>query len=218
MTRKQMQIGAIYLDKNSGKPLVVLHDPEGKLIMPIWVGMSEVRAISLAASKEAANNGVAGDELSGTESSGVGEPNDDVTSEISSGESSGLAVPRPRPSVYEVFLSAVETMGGRVREVSIEANKEDVFTAWVSLEPAFDPVPMENIIERIEARPADAVVLASISGAPLFVSSDLFDQAEVKAQAPMDEKEAEKFKEFLKDLKPSDFAKYIGKEPEQDSN
>jgi len=68
------------------------------------------------------------------------------------------------------------------------------------------------------ARPADAVVLASISGAPLFVSSDLFNQAEVKAQAPMDEKETEKFKEFLKDLKPSDFAKYIGKEPEQDSN
>lgn len=192
MKRKQMQIGAIYLDKNSGKPLVVLHDPDGKLIMPIWVGMPEVRAITMAAREstlgETGSSDAAGDESKTT------------------GENSGRELLTSRPSVYELFLSVLGTVGARVKEVSLEANKEQVFTAWVSLEAAF--APSEDAVERIEARPADAVVLASISGAPLFVSSDLFDAAEIEVQKPITEEETQKFKAFLEDLKPSDFAKY----------
>ena len=178
------------MDKNSGKPLVVLHDPDGKLIMPIWVGMPEVRAISMAAQDWAVRESAAKDERG----------NDPE------GETANRDTLAPRPSVYELFLSALDTMGARVKEVSLEANKEQVFTAWVSLEAAFEP--SEDAVERVEARPADAVVLASISGAPLFVSSDLFDSADVQVQAQITEEETQKFKEFLQDLKPSDFAKY----------
>jgi len=196
MKRKQMQIGAIYLDKNSGKPLVVLHDPDGKLIMPIWVGMPEVRAISMAAQDSSVREAGAED--------GAGNESEGET--VNQGEIARKDTLPPRPSVYELFLSVLSTAGVRVKEVSLEANKEQVFTAWVSLEAAFEP--SEEALERLEARPADAVVLASISGAPLFVSSDLFDSAEVESQKPISDEETQQFKAFLEELKPSDFAKY----------
>lgn len=45
----EMQISAIALDKTSGQPIVVLLDSERGRVLPIWVGVPEAMAISLAA-------------------------------------------------------------------------------------------------------------------------------------------------------------------------
>lgn len=170
MTRRQMRIGAICVDQKSGKPLIVLHDPEGKLIMPIWVGAPEVRAITMA-------------------------------------ENNGEEIKKSRPSTYELLLSALSAMNVQVKEVSIEANSESVFQAWINLEG--EHLNSESEFARIEARPADAVVVASLSGAPLFVTSDLFDDAIVQIEKPISEEENAQFKNFLQDIKPSDFEKWF---------
>lgn len=166
MTRKQMRIGAIGVDKKSGMPLVILHDPTGKLIMPIWIGYAEANALSMAASK--------------TQS--------------------------PRPTTYELMLSSLKALDVRVKDVSIEANNEGKFEAWINL----DGGPNESGGQplSIEARPSDAIVLSSLADAPLFVSSDIFDAVESELQAKVEEEENQKFKEFLQDLKPGDFAKF----------
>ncbi|HNB22103.1 MAG TPA: bifunctional nuclease family protein [Candidatus Melainabacteria bacterium] len=176
MTRKLMRIGAIGVDKKSGMPLVILHDPAGKLIMPIWVGYNEANAMSMAASK--------------TQS--------------------------PRPSTYELFLSTLKELNARIECVSIEASNEGKFQAWINLEGGIGQSNGEPV--SLEARPADAIVLASLSDAPLFVSSDIFDAVEAEEAAARElnvedeEKERQKFKDFLEDLKPSDFEKYSSKE------
>ena len=162
-----MQIGAIYVDKKSGNPLVVLHDPDGKLIMPIWVGIPEITAITMAAKEQ--------------------QPT--------------------RPSVYHLLMSVLTAAGVNIRDISIEANQEDQFKAWITLE-AHQQLP-ESGAERIDVRPADALVLASLTGAPLFVLSDLFDVAESLSQqaidqvpAPISEDDTQKFKAILEDIKP----------------
>lgn len=179
MSKKQMQIGAICLDKASGKPLVILHDIGGKLVMPIWIGLPEVRAISMASSQT--------------------QPE--------------------RPSTYDLMLSTIAAMGASITDIAIEANDDSDFKAFISLDGAS--------ALRLEARPADAVVLASMTGAPLFVSSDMFEEmervaeeeaaaklmADAKAEAlkaAEAEKERERFMEFLEDVKPSDFARFAG--------
>ncbi|MBX9572273.1 MAG: bifunctional nuclease family protein [Candidatus Obscuribacterales bacterium] len=44
----EMQVVGLFLDASSGAPIVVLNDSEHKIALPIWIGMSEARAIGLA--------------------------------------------------------------------------------------------------------------------------------------------------------------------------
>ena len=58
---------------------------------------------------------------------------------------------------------------------------------------------------KVSARPSDAIALALRSGAPILANQDLLSEAgiEIPDQA---EDEVEKFKEFLDQIKPEDFA------------
>ena len=48
----EMHVNAIAMDRVSGEPIVILNDDEKKRALPIWVGLLEARAISLAMKKE----------------------------------------------------------------------------------------------------------------------------------------------------------------------
>ncbi len=43
----EMTIKALMIDPLTNMPIVVLHDPEGQRILPIWVGIFEANAIAL---------------------------------------------------------------------------------------------------------------------------------------------------------------------------
>ena len=51
MKKMEMRIGAIGIDEKSGDPIVVLKDTENTRVLPIWIGLPEARAITLAANK-----------------------------------------------------------------------------------------------------------------------------------------------------------------------
>lgn len=120
-----------------------------------------------------------------------------------------------RPSTYELLLSTLTALSVRVKEVAIEANNEE-FKAWINLDGDHFTSDVDDA--RIPARPADAVVLASLCGAPLYVFSDLFDEAEIQSQPPISEEETLKFKNMLEDLKPADFEKFWTKGQGEDLN
>ena len=59
--------------------------------------------------------------------------------------------------------------------------------------------------QRVSSRPSDAVALAIRVDAPILARQELFDQAGI-AIPDQGEEEIEKFKEFLDEINPEDFA------------
>lgn len=61
----------------------------------------------------------------------------------------------------------------------------------------------------IDARPSDALALAMKSRTPVFVTPNVVMDGTISMDLERDEKETEEFKNFIKDIKPSDFQKLI---------
>jgi bifunctional DNase/RNase len=60
----------------------------------------------------------------------------------------------------------------------------------------------------VDARPSDAIAVAVRTGAPIFAADDLLDEnaIEFEHEPEDDEDMVEKFKEFLDQVTPEDFA------------
>jgi RNA polymerase sigma factor (sigma-70 family) len=75
----------------------------------------------------------------------------------------------PRPGPYSMLASLLDATGTSVREVRIERLVEATYYAVVIAEG--------KTRAEIDARPSDALNLAVLTGAPIFVASDLFKAA-----------------------------------------
>jgi uncharacterized protein len=72
-----------------------------------------------------------------------------------------------RPMTYQLMAGLVEATGSAVRSVRVTGRVEGIFYARVILRGG----------AVVDARPSDALNLAAVTGAPVFVAGDLFDQA-----------------------------------------
>jgi hypothetical protein len=57
----------------------------------------------------------------------------------------------------------------------------------------------------ISSRPSDAIALATRSGAPVYASRSLLEEAGIEIHDNNEEAEIERFREFLDDVTPEDF-------------
>jgi bifunctional DNase/RNase len=71
----------------------------------------------------------------------------------------------PRPMTYQFMASLVAAAGSSVRSVRVTRVADEVFYAQVTLRGG----------AVVDARPSDAINLAAITGAPVFVASELLD-------------------------------------------
>ena len=173
---KEVHISAIGLDRSNGDPVVVLQDAEKKRVLPIWVGIPEARAISVALSK----------------------------------------VTVPRPLTHNLLLEAISSLGYVVREIAIDRLEDGVFKATItlqSLETGLNKPPVH-----LDSRPSDALAIAAVTDAPLFVAPDIFARASIPADSESDEKETEAFREFLRDVMASDFNSALVSFPEDEDD
>jgi bifunctional DNase/RNase len=69
----------------------------------------------------------------------------------------------PRPMTYQLMASLVAAAGSGVRSVRVTGMSEGIFYAQVMLRGG----------AAVDARPSDALNLAAITGAPVFVASEL---------------------------------------------
>ena len=69
---------------------------------------------------------------------------------------------------------------------------------------------------QIDSRPSDAIAIALRADVPIFVSSAVLAVGSVSTDVEKDEQEAQEFKNFIKDIKPSDFEKLLKKNFESD--
>jgi uncharacterized protein len=76
-----------------------------------------------------------------------------------------------RPMTYQFVAALVQALGGRVRQVQIDRVVEDAYAATVEVE---GPPGMQSV----DARPSDALNLASLVQAPIFAAPGVLQEAE----------------------------------------
>lgn len=104
-----------------------------------------------------------------------------------------------RPLTHDLLVSVVEELGATVREVVITELRGGTFFADLVLTVGDDT-------HIISARPSDAVGIAVRTEAPLFADAEVLAEAGVVISDDGAEDEIAKFREFLDQIDPEDFA------------
>jgi len=87
------------------------------------------------------------------------------------------AVP-PRPMTYDLIAAIIRTLNAKVERIVIVDVRDQVYYAQVE-------VSVDGKISKIDARPSDAIALASRMNSPIYVKKSVID----KAALPNPEKE-----------------------------
>ena len=110
----------------------------------------------------------------------------------------------PRPLTHDLTQNIVEVLDATLTAVHVTHIDEGVFYANLIVRDSF-----ENT-HTISARPSDAIALALRAAANILASSQLLDEIgiEIPAEAAPgdDNQEVERFREFLDQINPEDFA------------
>ncbi|MXX63674.1 MAG: bifunctional nuclease family protein [Acidimicrobiia bacterium] len=102
-----------------------------------------------------------------------------------------------RPFTHDLLRIATELLGGEVTRVTVTELRESVYYADLVI------TQNEKAIH-VSSRPSDAIALAARTGAPVFASIDVLDEAGIEIKDDQEEAEVEAFREFLEDLSPED--------------
>ncbi|MCL5037311.1 MAG: bifunctional nuclease family protein [Chloroflexi bacterium] len=110
----------------------------------------------------------------------------------------------PRPLSHDLMKGIINSLNARVLRIIIHDIKDNTFYAKVILEDDGKTV-------EVDARPSDSIALALRTDAPIFVSEKIIlEETVIDKDAPEDT-ELKKFRQFVENMKPGDFAKDIGK-------
>ncbi len=103
-----------------------------------------------------------------------------------------------RPLTHDLMKTMLDALGAEIERVDVTSLDEGTFYADLVIESEGEELT-------ISARPSDAIALATRSGAPVFASKALLDEAGIEIHDDNEEAEIERFREFLDDVTPEDF-------------
>ncbi|MGH3320530.1 MAG: bifunctional nuclease family protein [Streptosporangiaceae bacterium] len=101
-----------------------------------------------------------------------------------------------RPLTHDLMRDVLEALGVDLKNINITTLREGIF---------FADLIFSNGIE-VSARPSDSIALALRTGATIFASEEVLDEAGVPIPDEQED-EVEKFREFLDTISPEDFGK-----------
>ena len=104
-----------------------------------------------------------------------------------------------RPLTHDLLVNILENQKIKLRSVHLTELRDGVFYSDLIL------VDEQGGEEKISSRPSDALALAVRVDAPILARTELFDEAGISIPE-QGEDEIEKFKEFLDEISPEDFA------------
>jgi len=107
-------------------------------------------------------------------------------------------VPR-RPLTHDLIINILASEKIKLRSVHLTELRDGVFYSDLIL------VDENGEEQKVSSRPSDAVALAVRVEAPILARTELFDEAGISIPE-QGEDEIEKFKEFLDEISPEDFA------------
>jgi uncharacterized protein len=104
----------------------------------------------------------------------------------------------PRPMTHDLLRDILNETDITVDRVLINELVDQTFFAVIRLHTAGDT-------KEVSSRPSDAIALAVRVNVPIFADEEVLDQAGIELRDE-EESEVEKFREFLDQVTPEDFA------------
>lgn len=115
-----------------------------------------------------------------------------------------------RPMTHDLIIDIIKKTGYELEKVEIDDVEKDTYFATLVL------VKDGEEALRIDCRPSDAIAVAIRVDAPIFVAASVLATGAVSTDPSKDEEEAQEFKNFVQNLKPSDFEKLLKGHEESD--
>ena len=103
--------------------------------------------------------------------------------------------PTPRPLTHELMHHIIDTLGDSLTAVQIDKVEDGVFFATLTFASG----------ATLSARPSDSIALALRSGTRIEAAESVLDEAGIVMSLD-EEDEVQKFREFLSEVEPEDFA------------
>ena len=119
-------------------------------------------------------------------------------------------IPSQRPLTHDLFTNFVSQLNAKITKVEINDVDDQTYFSSIFIET------QEGKEIEIDARPSDAIAIAIRAEVPIYVANTVMADGSISTDSQKDEEEAREFKNFIKDIKPSDFAKLIDKNFESD--
>lgn len=115
----------------------------------------------------------------------------------------------PRPLTHDLMQDIVESLDATLTAVQVTAMEEGIFMASLLMRD------LNGDVVSVSARPSDAIALALRTHSNILADSDLLDNVGIEIpedvaqdalNATGDSSEMERFREFLDQINPEDFA------------
>ncbi|MDQ5815998.1 MAG: bifunctional nuclease family protein [Actinomycetota bacterium] len=107
-------------------------------------------------------------------------------------------VETPRPMTHDLLRDILQESDIEVERVVINDLVEQTFYAMIRM-------TNDGQSKEVSSRPSDAIALAVRINAPIFAAEDVLEQAGIELRDD-EETEVEKYREFLDQVTPEDFA------------
>ncbi len=108
-----------------------------------------------------------------------------------------------RPMTHDLIINIIEDLGYEVDRVEIHDVEKETFFSNIVLKNK------KGEETHIDSRPSDAIALAIRVDAPIFVSPSVLADGSISCNSQKDEQDAQEFKDFIQNIKPSDFEKLM---------
>ncbi len=107
----------------------------------------------------------------------------------------------PRPMTHDLLCDMLGELEVKCTQVSVTELRENTFFASITLS-------VNGRELEIDSRPSDALALAVRSGAPIFAAEEVIAESAIEFEHDVEDTEevVEKFKDFLDQVTPEDFA------------
>ena len=110
----------------------------------------------------------------------------------------------PRPMTHDLLSDMLEQLGAQVVRITVTELRENTFYAQIT-------VTQDGTEIEVDSRPSDAIALAIRAEAPIFVADRVIEESAIEfegEEVDPDQLEAEvaKFKHFLDEVTPDQFA------------
>lgn len=115
-----------------------------------------------------------------------------------------------RPMTHDLIINLIEKTGYKLDRIEINDVEKETYFATLCL------VNKEGNELEIDSRPSDAIAVAIRVDAPIFVAASVLSNGSVSTDSAKDEEESKEFKDFIQNVKPSDFEKLLKEFPDSD--
>ena len=120
-------------------------------------------------------------------------------------------IPSTRPMTHDLFIDIARQSQFEITKVEINDVDEQTYFATVYM---YNKLLDKEL--QIDSRPSDAIAIALRADVPIYVTPNVLAVGVVSTDTERDEQEAAEFKNFIQDIKPSDFEKLLKKNYESD--